>query len=128
MYISTSIWVQRTPNAVQNLHFNIFNSKKLKKEKFEEKLGKKLVFLNEGFDQRLGCTAPKRQSKYTTYYNVCKSEAGCINEQTQVFYIYPQNQGFTHALQAQYKALQPDPIKGLHTIPLLGSWLFIAMC
>ena len=38
------------------------------------------------------------------------------------WYIYPQNQGITHTLHAWYKALQPDPIKGWHTIPLLGSW------
>ena len=43
LYILTSDWVLRTPNAGQNMLLNIFNAEKLK---FDAKFGKKNSFLS----------------------------------------------------------------------------------
>ena len=47
LYISTSVWVRRTPNAGRNSHFQCFLCKKAEKnKKFEAKFCKKHVFLH----------------------------------------------------------------------------------
>ena len=44
LYISTSVWVLRTPNANQNSHFQRFSAKKQKKQEFCSKFLQKTRF------------------------------------------------------------------------------------
>ena len=49
LFISTSIWVLRTPNAGQNLHFNIFHAKNLKKNAKKQQICSKVLQKKTGF-------------------------------------------------------------------------------
>ena len=78
LYISTSIWMLRTPNAI--VIFSVFCAKKPKKARnLQQNFAKNMFFLvctrtlvdckkcwKWLFRQRLECAAPKRWSNYTT--------------------------------------------------------------
>ena len=90
LYISTSVWVLRTPNAGWNLHVLFPKNDFLGNKTVDQRSGansKNVFFMNfaanfllfshffsffaeneenEDFDQLLGCAEPKSWSKYTT--------------------------------------------------------------
>ena len=64
MYILTSVWVMRTPNAGVNMFFPIFSKKtwkrKKKRNKKEQKAGPGFcLYIKEPLNQRLGANPPK---------------------------------------------------------------------
>ena len=60
LYISTSVWMLRTPKAGLNSHFQHFAAKNLKKTLKRQEICSKFQQKTGYFDQRLECAAPKR--------------------------------------------------------------------